>query len=324
MILNTQDFTTLQKILGKLEIPEAVEQEYAIRAQMYHTEGTGALGIAMLIDLVRSLGYKPPTIKPPGEETDWRSYPQNGLTKIESMFFGSWMPGVFLGFCENGTLLCRMDHDDYVKEIRKDLVRVVSVLTADQVTQVQEKVDVRGQMLELEEEALELGRKAAEAARKLDRTKKTAARAAERNGGSVDPVIEEQIAVLTNEVVEAENAAIAAKTRKPKPIKLSAPAPKNPKAVEVLEPEEGSPLDPVAEGEAEVEYKEYVPAGPTTIEDIQKLETDTPLFINPANSEDDALEAVFVGITADNQVQVLVDGEEAPRVVMPESITLVT
>ena len=308
MILSTQDHDTLQRILGKVEIPEAVEQEYEIRAQMFHTEGTGPLGIAMLVDLVRSLGYKPAKIKPNGTEVDWRQYPQDGRTKVEAMFFGNWNPGTFLGFGEHGVLMLRMDFDETIKEVRKDLARVVTVLHAEQVAKAQEQVDVRGHLIALEEESIELARKAAEAARKLERTKKAADRAAERTGG-VDPIIQGQLEELTVQADAAKAAELEAKA-KPKPIKVSAPAPKNAKPEPIAEPE--------------VEYKEYVPSGPTTLEQVQKLEKDTPLFINPGNPEDDALEAVFVQITEDNLVQVLVDGEELPRVVQPADITLVT
>lgn len=325
MITCTQDHDTLLRILGRHDIPEQVEQEYHIRASMYHMEANGPLGLAMLIDLVRALGYMPPKVAHRDVEVDWRDYPQDGRTKIESLFFGSWMPGEFRGFSSDGLLMLKMEHDDTWKEVRRDLVKLKSVESLAQVEAANEPVDVRGELVNLEEEAIELGRKAHEAARLLERTRKTADRNAERNGGSVDPILADQIAELTQQSEEATAQANAAKARaaNPKPIKLSSPAPRGPKA-KGTEADTEVAADDGDQEVSEVEYKEYVPKGPTTIEDLVGLEVETPLFVTPANPNDDALEAVFLGITEDNLVQVRVDGEEVPRAVAPAEIILVT
>lgn len=122
---NPQDEEMLQRILGKTEIPQDVEMEYALRARMYHCAGhSGPLGGAMLVDLVRHLGYSRQLEPAKPEAIEWRRLPQDGSVRVEAKFFGEWQPGVFLGFVAAGTLAVKLDDDPAVKECYPHVVRL--------------------------------------------------------------------------------------------------------------------------------------------------------------------------------------------------------
>lgn len=122
-----QDEETIKRITGLSEIPDDIRKEYMMRASMYHGDGnTGPLRTAMLIDLVRFLGYSKPEIKPSVNKVDWRNYPQDGSVRVFARFFGNDMPGVFKGFVESGTLAILLDGDDYIRECRPDMVSIAT------------------------------------------------------------------------------------------------------------------------------------------------------------------------------------------------------
>lgn len=118
------------RILGTDSLPLHVETECELRLRMYHAAGhNGPLPIIGLIDLVRSLGLAPPPraseLKPAA--FDWHDVPQDGTFRIEAYFFGSWIPGWFRGFVAHGMLAIKLDSDEFVKEVRKDVVRPAAV-----------------------------------------------------------------------------------------------------------------------------------------------------------------------------------------------------
>lgn len=123
-MIHPEDEQYLLAMLGGALVPEDVRQEYELRVAMFHRAGTGPLGPIGLVDLLRSLGHKPANMPEEVQNVEWRDYPQDGSVRVEARFFGSWVPGVFLGFVEAGTLAVRLDDDDMVKECRRDMVRL--------------------------------------------------------------------------------------------------------------------------------------------------------------------------------------------------------
>ena len=111
-MIHPDDANSLRRILGidDSSIPPDVEAEYSIRANAYHRDGnSGPLRTLALIDLTRYLGLAPPNVAKKTAPVDWRQFPHDGSTRVEAYFFGAWMPGVYLGFVESGTLAVRLD-----------------------------------------------------------------------------------------------------------------------------------------------------------------------------------------------------------------------
>lgn len=150
-MIHPDDDAALQRMIGKTELPADVQEEYEIRATMFHRNGgTGPLRGLALVDLVRFLGYMPPRREKPSADVDWRKYPTDGSVQVEARFYGAWMPGRFLGFVEHGTLAVRLDEDSKVRECRKDMVRLVGIeekLRPD----ADDKPDARADLLEDDE-----------------------------------------------------------------------------------------------------------------------------------------------------------------------------
>lgn len=120
-----QDLESLQRITGLPEIPPKLEEEYELRLRLYHADGnSGPLGSIGLIDLVRFLGYGRTFAQERVEVIDWRQYPQDGSVRVEAKYFGGWMPGAFRGFVADGLLAIKLDDEQFVKECRRDMVRL--------------------------------------------------------------------------------------------------------------------------------------------------------------------------------------------------------
>lgn len=129
--MHPSDEQMLQGMLGQLSIPEDLETEVMVRTTLFHRAGpNGPIGPIALIDAVRSLGYKPKTLEKSTERVDWGRLPQDGRTRVEARFFGTWLSGVFTGFVEHGTLSIRLDDDGTVRECAPLNVRLVEVLDA--------------------------------------------------------------------------------------------------------------------------------------------------------------------------------------------------
>lgn len=126
-----QDQETLQRILGLDELPENVLQEADLRTQMYHRSGaSGPMGSLAMIAMVREMKLAPSaSATAKSGKQDWRELPQDGSVRIEAgPFFGSMLPGVFLGFVQAGTLAVHLDDDNpgFVREVRADMVRMAA------------------------------------------------------------------------------------------------------------------------------------------------------------------------------------------------------
>lgn len=122
------DVMSLTRILGIPEekFPAKLVEEYGIRQKMFCADGhSGTLGTIGLIDLVRSLGLSSAAAAPaPVGDVDWRRYPQNYSVRVETLSFGQWIGGYFGGFGPSGTIMVRVDYDDFVREIHKSNVRI--------------------------------------------------------------------------------------------------------------------------------------------------------------------------------------------------------
>jgi hypothetical protein len=77
-----------------------------------------------LVDLARHLGLAPEPDPEQAAVADWRKVPADGTARVEAQFFGEWVPGVFLGFVEGGTVAVRLDGDDLVRECRPGMLRL--------------------------------------------------------------------------------------------------------------------------------------------------------------------------------------------------------
>lgn len=136
------DEETLRRITGLENIPEDLLAEYNIWRKMYHSAGSsGSLGSIGCIGAARSLGYGPKVVEKVEEKVSWRDYPHDGSTRVEAHFFGSWQPGVYLGFVDSGMLAIRLDDDDNVKECLPHVVRLAESDEAPAASTISEEGD---------------------------------------------------------------------------------------------------------------------------------------------------------------------------------------
>lgn len=128
-MMHLQDVESLSRMTSGAAISPEMEREYAIWLKMFHSDGhSGPLGTIGLIALARQFGLGPVASAQP-TNINWHNFSQDGSTRVEALFFGSWRPGSFLGFVGEGTLMIRLDDDDCVKECRPGIVRLMEVDT---------------------------------------------------------------------------------------------------------------------------------------------------------------------------------------------------
>jgi hypothetical protein len=120
----SDDFETLQRMLGVNVVPEEVQRECELWTRFYHAANSGSLGPLALVAILRKLGYQPVSHAEPTANIDWNQYPQDGTLRVEVRVAGSWCPGYFLGFSPLGALVVRVDHDKWVLEVPLDRVRL--------------------------------------------------------------------------------------------------------------------------------------------------------------------------------------------------------
>jgi hypothetical protein len=329
-----QDEATLRRITGRDSVPEIVEQEYRIRIRMYHSAGaSGPLGIIGCIDLVRSLGLMPATLKENLTDVDWRKYQQDGTVKVEvGPFYGQWLKGVFVGFAPAGSIAVRLTEGvdaGYVKELRKSMVRLVS-----QDMQTDEPVfdDPRKEGLAKEKARAEVERqrKIREENDRL-RAAKHAAELLKRSQAWSDPnqqTEEQRMAAAHFESVAESGFAIAedssvAVAEPPAKTATKKPAGKKKKQERAIDG-----LDAVAP-QGEVEYKQYIPPsevfipGRANLEKIKELKEKTPIYVAIGEGEEvEHADGLFIGIQNDAEVIVQLDGSDETITVAPETITL--
>lgn len=122
------DYDSLKRILKVEDVPDDVRREVSLRTILYHRDGnSGPLRTLALIDAIRFLGYEPHTEEPKPTAVDWRTVPDDGTVRVEARFNGTWMAGSYIGIVEHGTVAVKMDHDEFVRECRPDMVRFEGV-----------------------------------------------------------------------------------------------------------------------------------------------------------------------------------------------------
>lgn len=142
MFIHQQDAETFERFLGTPEVPKKYVREYWLRLNLYHKDGnSGPLGTLAVIECLRFSGWKPPhPADEPEEETNWDTV--NRGARVEARFGGAWAAGEFVGFGENRVLLVRLDDDEFIKECRRDMVRVAADQTPRVVAPVAEEKEV--------------------------------------------------------------------------------------------------------------------------------------------------------------------------------------
>lgn len=122
--MHPDDFHSFQRMTGQEVLSAAVEREYALRAGMFHRDGaSGSIGTAAMVDFLRFMDIEPPSVPDAPNQVDWRALPSDGSVRVEARYYGAWMPGVYLGGIEGGTLAVRLDGDPTVKECRQHMLR---------------------------------------------------------------------------------------------------------------------------------------------------------------------------------------------------------
>jgi hypothetical protein len=124
-MIHNQDFEMLCGLIGTRTLPANVEQECHLWTRLYHSSGSsGPLGAIALIGMIRYLKTEINAEEIAPVAIEWDSLIQDGSVRVEARFAGTWVTGTFVGFSENGLLAIKIDHDSYVRECRRDTVRL--------------------------------------------------------------------------------------------------------------------------------------------------------------------------------------------------------
>ena len=108
MAIVPDDELCIQQMLGIVEIPEDILEEYMIRARMFHRQlSGGAIGPVAIVDMLRALGYGPLPPQATNDEgnADWRLVERD--TRVDIRIDGKWIsdPGItFQGEVGGGTV----------------------------------------------------------------------------------------------------------------------------------------------------------------------------------------------------------------------------
>ena len=127
-MITRQDEEILGLLLGVDVIPDDVRREVAMRTRWYHSAGHGgAMGALGLIDALRFLGYERKQSVDSVQPVEWRQYPAGTL--VEVCVDGNWSPGEYLGLAVDGRLAVRSVGDAWVREYRRDQVRLSDTMS---------------------------------------------------------------------------------------------------------------------------------------------------------------------------------------------------
>lgn len=99
MAIIPDDELCIQQMLGILEIPKEIEQEYMIRARMLHRQlAGGPIGPVAIVDMLRFLGFAlpPPQFVNQDGMVDWRRVEVG--TRVEVKVDGTWQSGDQISF----------------------------------------------------------------------------------------------------------------------------------------------------------------------------------------------------------------------------------
>lgn len=129
-MVHPDDLQAIRNALNSsAELSPELEAEYSTRLRMFHgAGGSGPLGPLAIVWLLRAFNLEPPKQAQP-ERIDFRNLPRQ-KTRIRTLRYGSWEPGVFVGLGDNGQIYVRLDSDpDTVREVcnRDDVLRLEHV-----------------------------------------------------------------------------------------------------------------------------------------------------------------------------------------------------
>lgn len=147
-MLNPVDTQMLQSMLGVEELPAGLVEECELRTRMYHAAGhSGPLGALGLIPAVRAAGYGPPKPQSPAPDAvDWSLMPADGRTRIEAQFGGLWHMGSYVGPGPDGEIAVKLLESGDIMLCRRHMLRLVKVLTPEEVFWEQEDAERRMQV----------------------------------------------------------------------------------------------------------------------------------------------------------------------------------
>src|SRR5688572_17579124 len=95
-MLHPDDELTLQRLIGRNDLPQALRDKAELWTRLYHRDGhAGRIGTLPLVILVDQFNLAPP---PPPVDTsldDWRNVPVG--TRIECKQFGDYVQAVYQG-----------------------------------------------------------------------------------------------------------------------------------------------------------------------------------------------------------------------------------
>lgn len=128
-----EDELTIQRMLGVLDVPADIHDEYLRRVRFLHREVAGGpIGPGMLVDLLRFLGYEPAVSGSKQQnDCDWREIERG--TRVQIRRNGYWtevaMECRFEGFVDSGTLAVLLP-GGRVDEFARHDVRIANLVDA--------------------------------------------------------------------------------------------------------------------------------------------------------------------------------------------------
>lgn len=128
-----EDELTIQRMLGVLDVPADIHDEYLRRVRFLHREVAGGpMGPGMLVDLLRFLGYEPAVSGSQHQsDCDWRTVDRG--TRVQIRRNGYWtevaMECRFEGFVDSGTLAVLLP-GGRVDEFPRHDVRIANLVDA--------------------------------------------------------------------------------------------------------------------------------------------------------------------------------------------------
>lgn len=105
-MIHTDDYDAMARMFGDGELPEDVVEEYEVQRRMTFAFGhSGALGMNLLIPMLRGLGYGK-IVDKPQENVDWRRHIGE---EVIAQYGDEQVPGRLRGLSENGRLELNLD-----------------------------------------------------------------------------------------------------------------------------------------------------------------------------------------------------------------------
>jgi len=105
-MIHPNDYSAMEKMFGNSDLPEDVRREYAVVRKMADAYGhSGALGLNLVIPMLRRLGYGK-IVEKPVQNVDWRN--EMGA-RVVAQYGDVLAEGVLSGLGMNGRLWVALD-----------------------------------------------------------------------------------------------------------------------------------------------------------------------------------------------------------------------